>query len=268
MTYNGNKFEGAIPEVYEHYLVPLIFEAYAEDLAGRVDVSPDARILETAAGTGVLTRQLQDILPTTAQIVATDFHPAMLAVAEERSEWVGNVDYQVANGMDLPFDDGSFDALLCQFGMMFYPDKELGYREAARVLKPGGQFIFNLWDTLETNPIAKLVHEIVAELDPDNPPDFLTVPFAHWDLPAIRTELRSAGFEDVGTVVLPRECRGRSARDVAIAFTAGSPLATQLAERGIAEEALQAVEAALLREFGHGEVAAPMQAIAVTARAR
>lgn len=269
MTINSNgKFEGAIPSIYDEYLVPLIFEDYADDLVSRVDIPDDGAILETAAGTGVVTRRLRKEMPATASIVATDLNPDMLDVATGSLETTENTEFRVANAQDLPYEDDSFDSVVCQFGVMFFPDKEQGYREAARVLKPGGQFIFNLWDTLETNPFAKLVHETVAELAPEDPPDFLATPFQNWDLPAIRAQLKAAGFEDITTVVMPKACTANSARDVALGLAGGSPLATQLEQRGITTAALDAVLTALVSEYGDGAVEAPMQAIAITARVR
>lgn len=176
------------------------------------------------------------------------------------------VEFRAADGTDLPFEDDSFDAVVCQFGVMFSPDRELGYREAARVTKPRGAFVFNVWDSLAKNDIVRVIHKTVVGLSPDNPPGFLAVPFGYHDLTTITDELQRSGFGEVELTVLPRTCRAPSARDVAAGAVLGSPLTGQLTERGILDEAVSAVENALVDTFGNGEVAVPMQAIAVVAR--
>ncbi len=259
-------FAGSIAENYHRYLVPLIFEEYARDLALRTRVPRHGAVLEIACGTGVLTRHLRDTLPETARLVATDVNPAMVDAARTNVESHRTIEYRPADGTALPFADGSFDVVFCQFGVMFYPDKGLGYREAARVLKPGGTFVFNVWDSLERNPLCGIVHDTVVRTFPEDPPNFLALPFGYHDIDEIRSELQSAGFSDVTLSVLPRESRAPSARDVATALLAGSPLATQLAELGRDRQAFEAVEAALVENYGSDDVAAPMQSIAIVAR--
>jgi SAM-dependent methyltransferase len=263
---SDNKFSGSVPEIYDRYLVPLIFEDYAADLAGRLSVAAHGAVLETATGTGVLTRRLAQQVPTDARIVATDFSPAMLAVAEANLPPADNLSFQEANGVDLPFEDQSFDAVVCQFGVMFFPDIEQGYREARRVLKAGGEFIFNVWDTLDTNEFPRLVHELALGLDADNPPDFLQIPWSYNDIDAITAQLTNAGFVDVTATVLPKQSTAPSAHDVALALGAGTPLAMQLEERDLSEIAIERFSAALEAQFGTGPVAAPMQAIVFHAR--
>ena len=266
MTETENRYAGSIPDVYHHYLVPLILDAYAKDLAERVDVPADGAVLETAGGTGVLTRYLLDTLPESTRVIATDINAAMLEVARTNSGHANNIEFREANGVDLPFDDNSFDAVVCQFGVMFFPDISLGYREAARALKPGGHFIFNVWDVLKKNTWSRAVREAAVALDPENPADFLKLPYAYHDVAEIREQLVAAGFDRIETEEFPKESQANSARDVALALAAGSPLATQLADRGIASDAIDRIEAELLREFGDGEISAPMQAIVINAK--
>jgi ubiquinone/menaquinone biosynthesis C-methylase UbiE len=261
-----NKFSGSVPETYHRYLVPLIFTDYARDLAQRIASRPVQAVLETAAGTGVLTECLVGQLPGEAHITATDFSPAMLAVAEANVSQADNLHLQEANGIDLPFDDDAFDSVVCQFGVMFFPDVVQGYREARRVLKDGGEFIFNVWDTLAANEIAQLLHETALSLDADNPPDFLKTPWSYNDIDAITAQLEQAGFSDVTVTVLPKECTAPSARDVALAFAAGSPLAMQLEERGLSDMAIERFIEVLEAQYGQGAVAGSMQAIVFQAR--
>jgi SAM-dependent methyltransferase len=259
----ANQYVGSIPDTYHEYLVPLIFAHYAQDLAERVSPSAEA-VLETAAGTGVLTEFLAQALPDAARIVATDINPAMLAVAEQN---IGDrVEYQPASGTDLPFEDASFDAVLCQFGIMFFPDIDLGYREARRVLKDGGELLVNVWDTLDVNGFSRAVHEAALALKPEDPPGFLQLPYAYSDVDAITAQLNAAGFSDVSVDVLSTESWAPSARHVAIALAAGSPLAAQLNERELMDIAIDQITATLEDEFGTGEVTAPMQAIVFHAR--
>ena len=261
-------FAGSIIANYDRYLVPLIFEEYSQDLAARAAIPTGGRVLELACGTGVLTRHLSAALPIGATLVATDISPTMVDATQNRVAHSGHgtIEYKTADGTNLPFDDDRFDVVSCQFGVMFYADKRLGYREAARVLKSGGSFVFNVWDAFAENTFCRIVHETVVALQPDDPPAFLSGPFGYYDLETIKSELQASGFDEVAFSVLPGTSRASSARDVAMALVAGTPLATQLAERGIEQAAFVAVEKALVHEFGSGEVTAPMQSIAIMAR--
>ena len=263
MTAPTTIFSNDVARNYEDFLVPLIFEDYARDLAQYIARDPGARVLETAAGTGVVTRQLEATLNGSARIVATDVNVGMLEVASAKTN--GRVTYTRADACDLPFEDAEFDAVACQFGVMFFPDRSRGIAEAARVLRPGGRFAFNLWDSLDHNRFAQVVHETVTSLWPDEPMDFMTVPFCRQDFTAIKDELESAGFTRIEFAVLPGESRAAHARDVVEGLVAGSPLRLALEEHGRLEEARAAVEYALIAEFGDGSVKAPMQATRVTA---
>ncbi len=187
-------FSGSIPSTYDKYLGPLIFEPYAQDLATRLSALNAERILETAAGTGIVTRALERSLAPGASIVATDLNQPMLDHAAERLS-SSRVSWQKVDAQALPFPDASFDAVVCQFGVMFFPDKQQAYREARRVLKPGGHFIFNVWDSLEHNEFADLTAAAVAEMFADDPPGFLArTPHGYHDPQRIIAEVRSAGF--------------------------------------------------------------------------
>jgi ubiquinone/menaquinone biosynthesis C-methylase UbiE len=141
MTSLDKQFTGSIPQMYQRFLVPLIFEPYARDLAERVAAVGPATVLETAAGTGVLTRALAARLPAQAQIVATDLNQPMLDLATLITPADARLTWRQADALALPFADQSFDVVACQFGVMFFPDRIRGYKEAFRVLKPGGRFM-------------------------------------------------------------------------------------------------------------------------------
>ena len=242
MTATDSVFAGSIPALYDRYLVPLLFEPYALDLARRTALARPGRILETAAGTGVVTAALAAELPD-AELVATDLNQAMLDVAAARPA-SPRVGFQQADAQSLPFADESFDAVVCQFGVMFLPDRIAAYRETRRVLKPGGRFLFNAWDRLEANPATKAVVAAVAALFPSDPPDFFArVPFGYHDKDRIAADLRSAGFERIESETVEKRSRSPSARDAATGLTLGTPLRAEIEERG-AERLDQAADAA------------------------
>src|SRR5713226_8223565 len=204
MTTVDAVFTGSIPSLYDKYLGPLLFEPYAQDLAKRLSALNAERVLETAAGTGIVTRALERSLSPRGSIVATDLNQPMLDHAAARVS-SSRVSWQKADAQALPFSDGAFDAVVCQFGVMFFPDKQKAYREVRRVLKPGGHFIFNVWDSIEYNEFADLVTSAVAEMFADDPPLFLArTPHGYCDKQAVVAEVKSAGFASVAADTLTR----------------------------------------------------------------
>ncbi len=182
-------FTGSIPTLYESYLVPLIFEPYATNLVNRLASRPLDRVLEIAAGTGVVTRSLASVLPDSVSIVATDLNQPMLDQALARGT-TRPVEWRQADAMRLPFPDGTFDAAVCQFGVMFFPEKSKAFSEARRVLKPGGVFVFNVWDRIEENEFADTVTTALAALFPEDPPRFMArTPHGYHDRPTIERDL-------------------------------------------------------------------------------
>ena len=260
-------FSGSIPSLYDRYLGPLIFEPYAEDLAGRLAVLNPARVLETAAGTGIVTRALLRALPADTSIVATDLNQPMLdhAAAQVSSD---RVTWQTADAQALPFSDQSFDAVLCQFGTMFFPDKVQAYREARRVLKPGGHFIFAVWDAIEHNEFADLVTVALADMFADDPPRFLArTPHGYHDRDRIVAEVRGAGFAEVTAETVTLRSVAPTCRDPAIGFCQGSPLRNEIEARGPdrLNEATEAAAARIATRFGAGPVDGMIQAHVITA---
>ncbi len=265
MTESKPSFAGSVPELYHRLLVPLIFEDYAIDLVDRTCAVQPRSVLETACGTGVVTRHLRQRLPQSTSLHATDLSAPMLGVAQAQLKDLEGIQFQPADALSLPFDDAGFDAVVCQFGVMFFPDKAQGYREAARVLRPGGKFLFNVWDSLAHNPIVECVANTVRDLSPDNPPAFLNLPFGYYDAGLIQNQLEQCGFSNIDLFVLKKTSRAPSAHDAALALTGGTPLATQLVELGLSEKAVAAVEQALRQQYGDGAISAPMQAITFVA---
>src|SRR5258706_6619356 len=258
---------GSIAEHNEKYLVPLIFEPYATDLANRLVSRSPATVLEIAAGTGVVTRALASALPESTSIVATDLNQPMLDQASK----VGTrrpVQWRQADAMQLPFPDAAFDAVACQFGVMFFPDKAKAFSEARRVLKPGGIFIFNAWDRIEENEFADTVTTALASLFPRDPQGFMArTSHGYHDRSAIERDLRSGGFTDAAKIdTVAKRSKAKSPRDPAIAYCQGTPLRSEIEERDPSrlEEATDLAEKAIARRFGSGAVDGKIQAHVVT----
>jgi SAM-dependent methyltransferase len=256
-------FAGSIPKLYETYLVPLLFEPYAADLVNRLVSRSLSRVLEVAAGTGVVTRALASVLPERVSIVATDLNQPMLDQAAAL-EIKRPVEWRQADAMQLPFPDGSFDAVVCQFGVMFFPDKRKAFSEARRVLRPGGVFIFNAWDRIEENELADTVSAALASLFPEDPPRFLArTPHGYHEHASIRQDLVSGGFLAAPEIVtIAARSRAKSHQDPAVAFCQGTPLRNEIEARGASRlgEATGIAAEAIARRFGRGNVDGKTQA--------
>ena len=258
-------FSGSIPQLYDRYLGPVLFEPYAADLARRVAAHAPGSVLEMACGTGVVTQQLRAHLAPEIKIVATDLSQPMLDYARTKLATLKNVDWQQADIAALPFPDASFAAVVCQFGLMFVPDKQAAFREARRVLSKGGLFAFNVWDKITTNPFAHIQHETLTKLFPADPPQFLT-PFTFNDHEVLRQLLTTHGFSNVQLETVTLEARSESARALATGFVQGSPLSTVLQERGVSfDPIIDAVTEALAQHGGAAPFRSTLQAVVVTA---
>ncbi|MBF9196628.1 class I SAM-dependent methyltransferase [Microvirga terrestris] len=267
MSATDAAFKGSIPTIYEQYLGPLLFQPFARDLAGRLADITQGRILETAAGTGIVTRALAKTLPPQVEITATDLNQAMLDLAQSRLQ-APNVRWLQADAQTLPFEDGSFDAVVCQFGVMFFPDKLAAYREVLRVLKPAGRFLFNVWNSLDLNPVSRIVSETVAKAFPDDPPRFFErVPFGYFDPDRIRGEVQQAGFENVEIDVVDKVSQAPSPREPAIGLCQGTPLRSEIEARapGRLEDITTKATEALVGHFGSSPVDNRMSALVVKA---
>jgi len=262
-----NVFGGSIAKLYDTVLVPLIFAPYAADLVNRLARSSCSRILEVAAGTGVVTRAMASGLPERVSIVATDLNQAMLdeaaAVGTSRP-----VQWRQADAMQLPFDDGTFDAVVCQFGAMFFPGKSGAFSEVRRVLGPGGVFIFNVWDRIEENEFADTVTTVLASLFPADPPRFLArTPYGYCDRSSIERDLAAGGFAKSARIeTVAARSRAESARVSAVAFCQGTPLRNEIEARGTPSlgEATDVAAEAIAARFGRGPVDGKIQAHVIT----
>jgi SAM-dependent methyltransferase len=260
-------FAGSIPKLYETYLVPLIFEPYAADLASRLASRTPTRVLEIAAGTGVVTRALSSALPERVAIVATDLNQPML----DQAAALGTrhpVEWRQADAMQLPFPDGTFDAVVCQFGVMFFPDKMKAFSEARRMLSPGGVFIFNVWDRIEENEFADTVTTALESLFPKDPPRFLArTPHGYYDFPTIERDLANGGFTASSRIAtVAARSRAKSAQVAATAYCQGTPLRNEIEARdaSLLGKATDVAAEAIARRFGRGAVDGKIQAHIVT----
>ena len=266
-------FSGSIPEIYVRLFVPLIFQPYADDLAGRIARTDPASVLETAAGTGVLTRAMVSRLPATTRIVATDLNQPMLdhamAKQPQADRMTGQVTWRQADALALPFGNQEFDVVACQFGAMFFPDKIKGFSEARRVLKPGGHFFFNVWDRIGNNEFADVVTASLATLFPQDPPMFMArTPHGYHDVARIRDELTAAGFSVISAETVDHRSKAASPRDVAVAYCQGTPLRNEIEARdaSLLEKATEIAADALAHRFGSGPVDGLIRAHVITAK--
>jgi ubiquinone/menaquinone biosynthesis C-methylase UbiE len=260
------RFAGSVPGRYEELMVPLIFSPYARELARRALELQPRRILETAAGTGAVTRALHEALPDAA-IVATDLNQPMLDVAAERVR-SDRVHFVQTDAQDLPFADGSFDLAVCQFGAMFFPDRVRGHAEARRVLKDGGHYLLAIWADIERNELTNVAQQALIDYFPDDPPLFMREgPFGYSDPLKIEEDLHEAGFATVEIETVEMRSRSASAHDAAAALCYGTPMGTEVDERepGCLDRVFEKLEQALRPFEGPNGVDALMAAHIVTA---
>jgi ubiquinone/menaquinone biosynthesis C-methylase UbiE len=268
MVATDKVFAGSIPEIYDRYLVPLIFEQYALDLAKGVAGADAHRVLETAAGTGVLTRALASQLLPHARLVATDLNQPMLDRAKAQATGDPRISWKQADALNLPFEDQSFDVVACQFGAMFFPDRVQGYKEARRVLTPGGRFLFSVWDRIEENEFADIITQALAAMFPDDPPRFLArTPHGYHDADRIRIDLNAAGFSDISIKAVEHRSKASSPRDPAIGYCQGTPLRNEIEARDASrlQAATEHAAEALAKRFGQGEIDGRIRALVITA---
>lgn len=261
-------FAGSIPENYDRYMVPLIFETFAADIARRAAALSPGAVLEIAAGTGVVTRALAPRLSPDASYVVTDLNQPMLDYAASRQTPDSRIEWRQADAMALPFEDAAFDLVCCQFGAMFFPNRTSAYREARRVLKPGGRFLFNVWDRIEENVFADDVTNALARIFPDDPPRFLArTPHGYHDKVLIRRDLEDAGFSRVVIETRAEQSRASSPRLPAVAYCQGTVLRTEIEAReaGKLDAATDYAASAIADRHGSGEVAAKIQAHVIMA---
>jgi len=256
---------GSMPEAYNRWLAPAVFHPFAVDLARRAARLIPRHVLEIAAGTGVLTRELITAIPSAA-VTATDLNAAMVEFGSRRAPEAA---WQQADALRLPFGDRQFDLVACQFGVMFFPDKPAAFREVQRVLTPGGRLLFSTWSTVDTHDFAAALVAGVERAFPDDPPTFVAaVPHGYSDVGQAAADLAAGGLEPVSTEPVTLYGRSGSAADVAAGFCTGTPLRMAIEDRGALAAATVAVAEEMRTRLGDGPVAAKMTAYVIEARPR
>ena len=259
-------FTGSIPDAYDRHLGPVLFEPFADELVTRLPAGERVRVLELACGTGIVTRRLRNALHPSASLVATDLNRAMV---DHASGALGDLDvaWQVADAQALPFADGSFDIVVCQFGFMFLPDKALGFGEARRVLADGGLLLVSIWQSIEANPVVAALQRLLTEMFAAGPPRFLDTPYGYHERDRHQADVRAGGFEDVRFDDVRLRGAGRSAAHFAYGWVHGSPLRHELVERGCDDDELvRAITAAFIGLVGDSPFAPELAATVITAR--
>jgi SAM-dependent methyltransferase len=262
---SDTSFQGSIPELYDELFVPLLFAPYARDVAALVADGVPHDVLETCAGTGALTRELVSKLPA-ARIVATDLNAPMV---ERGQRVVPGATWRTADALALPFEDATFDAVVSQFGVMFFPDKAAGHREARRVLRPGGAYVVATWDRIEDNELTDVVTKALAEVFPNDPPAFMArTPHGYFDEARIREDFRAGGWPSVRIEKIVHTSRAPSAQIAATAFCQGTPLRNEIDARDASRlaEATERTAEALAARFGHGAIEGKISALIASAK--
>jgi ubiquinone/menaquinone biosynthesis C-methylase UbiE len=264
------QFTASIPENYHRYLGPVIFEPYAKDIAERLAKSASKNVLETACGTGIVTRRLLEVLSPDAGLIATDLNPAMLDHARAAIGDDSRVSWEVTDMCDLNFESETFDAVVCQFGIMFAPDKAAAFREAHRVLQQGGRFLFNVWDEIGKNPFAKIANDTITSFFPNDPPTFYQTPFGFQDRAVIKKMLNDAGFSRIQEAIVSKPSQAPSAAEFARGLIEGNPVMNEIQARGTAslEEVESELAARIKKNLGDRPVPVRLQAIVFEAIAQ
>jgi ubiquinone/menaquinone biosynthesis C-methylase UbiE len=262
MTENASQFIGDIPANYDACLGPILFDDYATDVAARAGDLRPSRVLELAAGTGIVSRMLRDAIPADAKLMVTDLNIPMLDIARGKFDENEAVEFAAADAMSLNFPEDGFDLVVCQFGVMFFPDKQASFREALRVLRAEGTYLFNTWGSWDENPCMRVAHDTVAQFFPDGPPGFYRVPFSYPDLKIVSDDLAAAGFSTIDCFELPIQ------KDIGdwVAFSRGivfgNPLIDEIRNRGSVqpEDVADAITAAFRQQFGAEPTSMPLKA--------
>ena len=262
MNEQASRFVGGIPENYDQGLGPYIFLEYADDLARRASQAKPGHVLELACGTGILTRKLRDALSPDALLTATDLNAPMLGIAKQKFDTGEKVTFKTADAMALPFEDADFDLVICQFGVMFFPDKQASYREAGRVLRSGGRYLLNVWGSMAENPFSECANDVTKHFFPDDPPGFYKVPFGYAEQSTVMADMKAGGLQNITceTITFQKDVADWALFAHGIVY--GNPLIAEIKARGGVEpeEVEQSVLSSLRERFGPEPSSMPLLA--------
>lgn len=269
MSDNSAEFIGDIPGYYDIGLGPNLFVDFADRLTSTACDGMATNVIELAAGTGIVSRKLRDSLHPDTPLLVTDLNAPMLEVAKRKFSEGENVDFAIANAMELAFGDAEFDLMVCQFGVMFFPDKPASFREAARVLRPGGRYVFNVFSAMQKNPYSQIAYAVPAQFFPENPPGFYKVPFHYGNPEVVREDLKAAGWQDVKHETIRLKKKIANPEDFARGLVYGNPLIDEIRNReGVDPETVAtAVLEALNETFGPTGMTMPLEATMFTCTA-
>ena len=255
-------FSGSIPHHYEQYLGPMFFEPYAIEVSKRIDPSSVHIVLEIASGTGRVTRHLRERIPGTSKLIASDISQDMLSVAKEKLRNL-DIDWQIIDAQQLPFNDNSIDLVVCCFGYMFVPDKPKAFAEAYRVLKPGGMLLFTTWNKLELNAASYTYRTAAKKYLQDPLSESYNLPFSMNDERAISSILQNAGFSKITIESVNKVSISQTAKEAANGLAQGGSIYNEIMKRNPAwiEEIKSIVEKKLAENFGAAPMIAPMSAV-------
>lgn len=200
MTEDASAEQIAAADTYERLFVPAEFREWAPRLLAAARVDKGQRVLDVACGTGIVTREAARLVGPSGSVVGVDLDPGMLAVAARLTP---GIEWQRGSATDLPFQDGSFDAVVSQFGLMYFPDRAQALREMMRVLRSGGHLAVAVWDTLEHTPAYADLVALLERMVGQHAADTLRAPFVLGDVSALTAILSSAGIVDA-TIVTHR----------------------------------------------------------------
>ena len=262
MTDPASHFVGDIPKHYDQGLGPIIFDDYAADMARRAAGLKPESVLELAAGSGIVSRKLRDSLTPATRLVVTDLNAPMLEVAKAKFSTEEGVEFLPADATELGFSDDAFDLVVCQFGVMFFPDKIASFREAVRVLRPGGRYLFSTWGTMQDNPFSEIAHSVTAEFFPDDPPGFYKVPFSYADPETVMADMKAAGLEQIECDTIARNKTVSDVEAFARGIVFGNPLIDEIRSRGGVDEmdVFRAVVSGLKQKWSEGPISMPLKA--------
>lgn len=253
-------FNGSIPQHYEDYLTAFLFDGFAKDIVKRVKASNTENVLELASGTGAVTQLLSQYLPATTSITATDLENGMLNLARKKLG-ASNITWATVDMTDIPYGDNAFDTIVCQFGVMLVPDKLKALQEMYRVLKPGGQLLFNVWGDIHANQIWDIGGKLIESFLGANPILQDPGPFSLSEKNTLQL-LQKAGFINSTAKVVNQIGSIETAAMAAKGFIEGLPVVVAIIKKdpSLLPKIQEALEIELANKLGDHPLKSTLQA--------